>query len=346
LYQNYHVIKEEEESELYEFNITFNNDYNSRYASKDKIKETVLSFSDSLNDSIEMYMVSPYIEEVPADIYGATYIRFRIENGNIAPCELFKENMAKYGTLASGEYFTDEQEKNGENVALVFDNSGAMDSITDKLKISDDTILFQEKEYKIIGVQKIHPIIVPFNSLNDNTPIDSILFHFTKPLTRTQYNEIKETVLANFGDLAMIPELDIPESENYYLYNTIIIISILIAVLSSINFAVLYQYVLSKRRKTLGVFRVCGCTMFKSLKIFLSECMLITVPIFILTGLCYDKLALPVLSKHFEYIESAYSLKMYLIIFAIYVTSSLVVLTLMIYFSYLRKTIREMWGEK
>jgi hypothetical protein len=74
--------------------------------------------------------------------------------------------------------------------------------------------------------------------------------------------------------------------------------------------------------------------------------MLITVPIFILTGLCYDKLALPVLSKHFEYIESAYSLKMYLIIFAIYVTSSLVVLTLMIYFSYLRKTIREMWGEK
>ena len=123
-------------------------------------------------------------------------------------------------------------------------------------------------------------------------------------------------------------------------------ISILIAVLASINFAVLYQYILSKRRKTLGIFRLCGCTKFKVLIIFLSECMFITMPTFALTSLCYDKLVIPVLAKHFEYIESAYSFKMYLIIFLIYVFCSLAVLTLMIYFSYLRKTIREMWGGK
>lgn len=346
LYQNYHVIKEEEESDLYEFEITFNNDLNDSFASKIKTKETVLSFSDSLNDAIDMYMVSPYIEEIPADTYGMIYIRFCIKNGKISPCNLFKENMNKYGTLVSGNYFSDEEEMNGANVVLVFDDEGNINSLTDKLKINNDTILFQEKEYSIIGVQKMHPVIVPFNSLKDDTPVNSLLFHFVKPLTRTQYDEIKDKVSANFGDIASIPELDIPESENYYLYNTIIMISILIAVLASINFAVLYQYILSKRRKTLGIFRLCGCTKFKVLRIFLSECMFITIPTFALTSLCYDKLVLPVLAKHFEYIESAYNSKMYLIIFLIYVFCSLAVLTLMIYFSYLRKTIREMWGGK
>ena len=66
--------------------------------------------------------------------------------------------------------------------------------------------------------------------------------------------------------------------------------------------------------------------------------------VFALTSLCYDKFVLPVLARHFEYIESAYSMKLYLIIFAIYVLSSLIVLGIMIYFSFLRKTIRESWG--
>lgn len=280
LYQNYHVIREEEESDLYEFEISFNNDLSDNYASKDKIKQVVLSFSDSLNDSIDMYMITPHIEEIPAETYGTTFIRFCVKDSKISPCKLFEENMEQYGTLVSGEYFTEEQENNGENVVLVFDDEGSLNSLTEKLKSSNDTILFQDKEYKIVGVQKMHPIIVPFDSLNGDTPINFISFHFIKPLTRTQYDEIKEKVLLTFGDIAVVPDLDIPESENYYLYNTIIAISILIAILSSINFAVLYQYILSKRRKTLGVFMLCGCTRLKALKVFLSECMLITIPVF------------------------------------------------------------------
>ncbi|MCC8135179.1 MAG: hypothetical protein LIO40_00640, partial [Ruminococcus sp.] len=154
----------------------------------------------------------------------------------------------------------------------------------------------------------------------------------------------KSVVYENFGDLASIPDLEIPESENYYLYNTIILISILIAILAAINFAVLYKYILSKRTKTLAVFRICGCTKAKTLRIFLSECMLITIPVFALTSLVYDRLILPILANHFEYIKSAYSPLLYLIIFGIYVVSSLIVLGTMIYFEFLRKSIRETKG--
>ncbi len=337
LYQNYHVIKEEQESDLGTFEITFNNDLNGNYAAKDILKNTLLSFSDSLNDSINMYLVKPYTDEIP-DGYGPIFIRFCISNGNIAPCEIFKENIEKNGAFISGTYFSEEQEKNGENVALAFNGT------PETMMNENGTISFQGKEYEIIGVQRIHTLIVPFESLNSDTPIDDLIIGFTKHMTRSQYNEIKEKISGAFGEIAVIPELDIPESENYYLYNTIIIISILIAILSAINFAILYKYILSKRTKILSVFRMCGCTKFRALGMFLSECMIITVPVFALTSLCYDKFVLPVLARHFEYIESAYSMKLYLIIFAIYVLSSLIVLGIMIYFSFLRKTIRESWG--
>ncbi|MCD7811702.1 MAG: hypothetical protein LUG91_07625 [Ruminococcus sp.] len=344
LYQNYNVIKEEEESELYEFEISFNNDFNGTYATKEMIENTVLSFSSSLDQAIDMFLIIPQCDEIDSDVYGNMLIRFCVDNGKITPCTLFKNNMQSFGTLVSGSYFSDEQEANGENVALVFDDIGYSGSLTEQLMISDDTISFQGKEYKIIGTQRMHPLIVPFKSLNDDTPIYTILFHFVKPITRSQYNEIKSVVYENFGDLASIPDLEIPESENYYLYNTIILISILIAILAAINFAVLYKYILSKRTKTLAVFRICGCTKAKTLRIFLSECMLITIPVFALTSLVYDRLILPILANHFEYIKSAYSPLLYLIIFGIYVVSSLIVLGIMIYFEFLRKSIRETKG--
>ena len=209
--------------------------------------------------------------------------------------------------------------------------------------IDDETIVFQGKKYKIIGLQKMHPLIVPFESLNDDTPIDLLLFNFKNPLTRSQYNEIKEKIQSNIGDLASIPELNIPEPENYYLYNTIIFISALIAILAAINFAILYQYVLTKRRKTLSIFRICGCTITRAFKMLISECMIITIPTFVLTSLIFDKTALPILSKYFEYIESAYSIKLYLLIFVIYVFFCFIILSLMICLGYLRKSINTIW---
>lgn len=344
LYQNYHVIKSEEESELYEFEILFNNT-NDNYATQAMLKNTLLSFSDTINNQVDMYLVIPKVDEIPSEI-GSVFTRFCIKNNKFVSCGLFKDNMLNYGTLVSGDYFSDKQEANGENVALVMDDIGTMDSITEKLMIDNETILFQGKKFKIIGVQKIHSLIVPFNSLAENTPMNTFLIHFIKPITRSQYNEIKEKVSANFGELAVIPELDIPETENYYLYNTIIIISVLIAVLASINFAVLYKYILSKRIKTLAIFRMCGCTKLKTMIMFLSECMIIVIPLFALTTVAYDKLVLPKLGGHFEYIESAYSIKLYLMIFLIYVVCSLMVLGIMIYSGFLKKTIRETKGAK
>ena len=73
--------------------------------------------------------------------------------------------------------------------------------------------------------------------------------------------------------------------------------------------------------------------------------LIIAVPLFAATTLIYDKFVLPKLGQHFEYIESAYSIKLYLLIFGIYIVATLVVLLIMIS-GFLRKTIREAKEEK
>ena len=78
---------------------------------------------------------------------------------------------------------------------------------------------------------------------------------------------------------------------------------------------------------------------------FLSECMLIAIPLFAATTVIYDRIVLPKLGQHFEYIESAYSIKLYLLIFCIYIAATLIVLLFMIS-GFLRKTIREAKEEK
>lgn len=338
LYQNYNIIKNEAESGLYEIRIQMNNTEDN-YASSGEIKETLFSFSESLNDAIDMHYLSFESEDVRYDFFSDVEVRFRIDNGKILPCEIFRENLESQGILLSGRYFTDEQEMNGENVALISDDRHNAVSCAEKLMIDEDTIFFMGKEYKIIGKTKIFKVLVPFNTLDDDIPIKELIFNFSDVMTRSQYNEIKEKIQKNFGEIADIPELDIPEAESYYYYNTIIIIAVLIAVFAAINFAFLYKYILSKRIKSLAVFRICGCTRGKALRIFLSECMVITIPCFIFATLLYALLLLPFFSEYFEDMSDAYSIKIYIILFAAYVISSLIVLTIMISFSFLKKEI-------
>lgn len=356
LYQNYNVIKAEENSDFTRIDITIN-DRDS--VTKEKIKECVFSVSNKTNNALRMYIVYPIIEE----FYNRQNIdwnrlmcRFVVKDNTIRPSTDFAQSLIDNGNMISGEYFTEEQEQNGELVALVrpiadpqFKDTmvDCTSEITTRVEGEKRWVEIQNKEYEVIGYHKqLATPYFPFESLDESTTFqDFIHLMFYKPITRPQYNEIKRNFEGVFGSAVTVPDMDIPESENYYLYNTIILISVMIAILAAINFAVLYKYILSKRTKTLAIFRICGCTKFKALGMFLTECMMIAVPLFALTTLVYDKYVLPKLGRHFEYIESAYSFKLYLLIFGIYIAATFVVLLFMIN-GFLRKNIREAKEER
>ncbi len=109
------------------------------------------------------------------------------------------------------------------------------------------------------------------------------------------------------------PILDFPDTDTYYLYNNIMLISVLLAMLSALNFAMLYQYILQKRNKELAVFRLCGCTRAKATGIYLSECLWLSIPTYILGNILFDVLLKNVLIPFFPNMEHAFSLAVYLV---------------------------------
>ena len=96
--------------------------------------------------------------------------------------------------------------------------------------------------------------MIPFLSLDDNTQMkDSVLIWFENIMTRSQYNELKDAFESRFGSAITVPELDIPETGQRYLYRTILMICAAIALLAAANFSVLYQYLLEQRKKQIVI---------------------------------------------------------------------------------------------
>ncbi|MDR0920233.1 MAG: ABC transporter permease [Oscillospiraceae bacterium] len=349
LYQNYNTVKDEKESDLYDFEIAFNQT-DEKYVTQEMLKTAALSLQPKTTETINVFYTEYNVIELDGKIGRAN---FTVKDGKFVPCETLYENLVEFLNWISGDFFSQTQEENGEKVCLAFGNpdttiSNLTDFGYDKTIISktdengneSDYLTINNVEYKIIGYQKLRDFIIPFNSMDGDIKLGgSLIMNFDKPMTRTQYEDIKYAFESTMGELCSVPLLDIPESENYYLYNTIIIISILIAVLAAINFSALYKYVLTKRTKTLAIFRMCGLKKSRAMTMFLTECMVITIPIFAVSTLIYSNLLLPIFAEKFKYISDAYSLGLYLLIFAIYVLSSLIVLFIMIHFSFLNKSL-------
>ncbi|MDR0918479.1 MAG: hypothetical protein LBM93_04425, partial [Oscillospiraceae bacterium] len=224
----------------------------------------------------------------------------------------------------------------GEKVVIITDDTTNTDGVRfGELFVKDEKITIQGEEYKVLGYAPMNNSI-PFLSVHPETEISGQIEispsdGYDTLFTHEQYKRIRELFQSKLGDLVNMPALNFPDTDAYYLYNTIIIISILISVVSALIIALLYNYILIKRHRTLTIFRICGCTRGKLVVMYLAECLLISVPLFILTSLGYYKLLLPILAKQYPNMVGAYSLNLYVLIFGIYFASSIFVMLVMIF---------------
>ncbi len=199
------------------------------------------------------------------------------------------------------------------------------------------TITVGDEEFSIVNeLLDEGYLAAPITAFYNDTPINCkkygwcVCIEFTTDLSRTQYDDIVNSVNKNMGDNASVPDMDITSTSQLFYYKTILIVSFLISALAALNLSVLYRYILSKRIKMLTIFRLCGCTKGKMIRMYLTECMLVSLPLFALSMLIYDKILLPMLSRVFEYIEFAYSPLLYIAIFGIYAGACFIVLLIMI----------------
>ena len=113
LFCDYIEKKNREIYELTTIRIEFDYDIeHDRYVTKKQLEECILQFSDYITDSIEIFFVRSWIEN---DML--LECRFIVNEGEYLPCDVVRNNLTKTGELIN--YFTEDQEKNGDKVAII-----------------------------------------------------------------------------------------------------------------------------------------------------------------------------------------------------------------------------------
>lgn len=233
----------------------------------------------------------------------------------------YLENLS----LSDGRYFTQNEILNGENkIMLPYDGNPDL--------IGQD-IIFLGKAYKVIGIlsdDMMWEFHVPFKTLDGNMTINRISTLNDKIITTDAYHKIKEAFYEVMGDKALIPPLETVNVNEIKFYNSLLFISVALAVVSAINLTILFRYVLKTRRRQLAIFQVAGCTKNKARQMYIVEIISLSILIFAGCTALYHFAILPQLSKYFEYITDVYNIKTYFTMFAIYMGSCYILLNAMI----------------
>ncbi len=270
-----------------------------------------------------------YTDRYGNEEYKPIFSRFVIRDNSVIPSPYVVQIWNDENILVSGRYISDAEETNGEKVALINEKSNV--EYSPELLKDDKTVMIDGEEYTIIGTHNSSGFIVPLLSIPENMELtNNMILSFERPVTRKQHDELVRVAERVLPGTFVFPEQEFVDEESIYIYNNMIVVSILIAALTIINFAFLYSFILQKRAKTLAIMRICGCTRGGAWRICMGECCLICIPVFLVGMLTYIPFMHGVLSGLFEFIEQAYSFAVYAFQFAIYVVMLFVIMGIML----------------
>lgn len=79
-------------------------------------------------------------------------------------------------------------------------------------------------------------------------------------------------------------------------YNSVIFMSVAVAIASAINLAMLFRYIIRSRAKQTAIFMLCGCTSNKIRRMYIAEIGMISVTIYVIFALVFNYALLPKLT--------------------------------------------------
>lgn len=259
LYQNYQLKKQYDLSDEREISLSLQGNFeeitdsklnedesylkpvdpSANYVTLALLKNYMAAFNNSFTDQLSYIEATAIVDQLPFRM------DFSVKNGKIIKSDAFEKEIENNAMLESGRYFTDKEYREGERVAVCWDyfHWNTMSSpVSKRMAVDKNTLRIQGKDYKIIayGIIDIDRPVIPVTSLDDTTIFhENIVFHFKKPIRQDQYDIVSPKTDKILGDKAVVEPADLPDDDAVYLYNTIIMVTIFITIVSAINFAIL-----------------------------------------------------------------------------------------------------------
>ncbi|MBR1393471.1 MAG: ABC transporter permease [Ruminococcus sp.] len=258
---------------------------------------------------------------VLTDYNGAIfYFRFRYKDGGYKYIELPEESLHDGRTLISGRFWSDEEYNSGAHAA-VGTSTAVMTNERLSFLFENGKVWLWGEQYDIIGASDANALPTPpiTAAPDDLVLMPHLNLYFLNALTKTEYSDLKNTAEAVLPGMFRFEDISFPDRDSIYVYNNIILISLLIAVMSAVNFVMLYRCILLLRRRSLAIMRLCGCSLKRAAMQYIAECLVISVPAFAVGLGVFIPLMKHVLADIFPYMQGAYSAAVYALIFAAYI---------------------------
>jgi hypothetical protein len=252
-----------------------------------------------------------------------------------------------YPCYVDATQFTDEEYSSEKKIARVDENlydpiySCGISSpyfTSDSSKTLDENTKFitvNGEEFEIIGMceggNTEGLIYINFMGLDDDTPLDSdVSIELNEKVTYSTYNIIKNAVDEYMAGNAYVEDLHLSAATDIAYYKTIIWITVAVAFLFAINLAVLYKYIVECNKRRIVIMRICGCKRSRSIRLFLTQALMIIAPVFALLEYAFHKLIYPNILDFFPNMINSFSLSVYIVMFVGYVVVSGAVLYAML----------------
>ena len=292
----------------------------------------VESLDEKTLNATNVIYASSIIEEFPYNEYGEFCMRFNIRNGKYQICELTKEDLEVRNKI-KGRFITNAEEASGAYVALVpYDGKEWLEAVNN-IKCGDNSIALFGDTYTVVGEFQSSTLtpVIPFLRVPDELQIKEVIFDFQGSITRSIYEDLIQKSNNVIPGKLLFPEIPLPDLDDTLFYNNIILISILIVVLSIINFSSLYVYVIKQRSKSLAILRVCGCSKQRAVLYYVIECLLIAIPMYVIGVVSFILLKKQYLVRIFSYMKDIYSPQIYLYLFILYIIIMIIMLACIVY---------------
>ena len=268
-----------------------------------------------------------------------------VNSGDYGPDSLYNYQI---GTTTGnifqyGRYFSDREYAEGDKVCIMYGSQKKPEGDYLKKNMTESgTVMIGGDEYEIIGLQRgIGTGFLPITAVGEDTVLlDEIDMRFKDNISLREINLLIRVAEKCFGDRAEC-NYDLQETENNaYLYNTVLLLVLVVSMVAAFNFCALYHYIVTTRQRTLKIFRICGLSHSKSILLYLGECSVLSAGTYLVTLLLFRYLLMPFLAGRWNVFDFHFPVGVYGTLFLIFFVSSFVLQFVMIRWTLKKKMIR------
>lgn len=242
-----------------------------------------------------------------------------------------------------GRYFSDREYAEGDKVCIMYGVQKEPGGAYLKKNMTESgTVMIGGDEYEIIGLQNgIGTGFLPITAVGEDAVLlDEIDMRFKDNISLREINLLIKAAEKCFGDRVEC-NYDLQETEgNDYMYNTVLLLVLVVSMVAAFNFCALYHYIVTTRQRTLKIFRICGLSHSKSIWLYLGECSVLSAGTYLVTLILFRYLLMPFLAGRWNVFDFHFPARVYGTLFLVFFVSSFVLQFVMIHWTLKKKMIR------